>query len=209
MQKTGNFLAKKESVIINTIPVLILFSLSMKNEISRRVFLAGSASVLLMASAPWVKATERQPRILRLAHTHTGEKLRLEYHNGLEYLPDALQAASHFLRDFRSGDIHPIDPGVLDILWKLQKLVDSAKRSYQVISGYRSPATNAKLRKHSSGVAKRSLHMQGRAIDVRLESIDTQSLYLAARSLQCGGVGCYSKSRFIHLDTGRVRTWGS
>jgi len=184
-------------------------SISMKKEISRRAFLAGSAGALLMVSAPWAKATEGKPRLLHLDHTHTGEKLRVEYHDGRDFLPDALEEVAHFLRDFRSGEIHPIDPGVLDILWKLQNLVGQANHPYQVISGYRSPATNAKLRKRSNGVAKRSLHMQGKAIDVRLQGIDTKPLYLAARSLRCGGVGCYSKSRFIHLDTGRVRTWGS
>ena len=181
----------------------------MKKEISRRAFLAGSAGALLMVSTPWAKAAERNTRPLSLNHTHTGEKLRLEYHDGRDYLPDALEEVARFLRDFRSGDIHPIDPGVLDILWKLQNLVGRTNHTYQVISGYRSPATNAKLRKRSKGVAKHSLHMQGKAIDVRLEGMETRPLYLAARSLRCGGVGCYSKSRFIHLDTGRVRTWGS
>ena len=182
---------------------------AMKKEISRRAFLAGSTGLLLMTSVPLVRASERKPRLLRLEHTHTGEKLRLTYHDGRTYLPDALDEIDHFLRDFRTGETHPIDPGVLDILWKLQNLVGKNGKSYQIISGYRSPSTNAQLRKRSKGVAKRSLHMQGKAIDVRLTGMDTRPLYQAALSLRCGGVGCYSKSRFVHLDTGRVRTWGS
>ena len=181
----------------------------MENRLSRRAFLLGTSCALLLPAASLARVPLQSPRTLKLDHLHTGEKLRLEYHDGHRYLDDALAEAARFLRDFRSGETHPVDPGVLDILWELQEATDSSQRSYQVISAYRSPATNAKLRKRSKGVAKRSLHMQGKAIDVRLAGFDTRTLYRAACGLKRGGVGCYSRSDFIHLDTGRVRTWGS
>jgi len=181
----------------------------MQKGISRRDFLLGSGGGLLLAATPFVQAKVNMPRALSFSHTHTGEKLHMEYHDGREYVPEALQEAEHFLRDFRSGDSYPIDKRIFDFLWELQQLSRTEKRPFHVISAYRSPATNAKLRKRSNGVAKRSLHMQGKAIDVRVEGLETRKLYKAALSLKLGGVGCYSKSGFIHLDTGRIRTWGS
>jgi uncharacterized protein YcbK (DUF882 family) len=175
---------------------------------SRRRFLAGSAAgLLVLVGSPAMAVSRSRPRELAFHHTHTGEKLRVEYHDGTRYLDDALREVTRYLRDFRTGEEHPIDPGVLDILYELQcRAVDGCK-PYHVISGYRSPATNAKLRRRSKGVAKRSLHMQGKAIDVRMPGVDTRHLYKAALGLRKGGVGLYSRSDFIHLDTGRVRTW--
>jgi uncharacterized protein YcbK (DUF882 family) len=113
------------------------------------------------------------------------------------------------LRDFRSETVHPIDPLLLDVLYGLQCRSGGCE-AFQVISGYRSPATNAKLRGRSreSGVAEHSLHMEGRAIDVRLPGQATNRLAVLARKLQIGGVGYYSVSDFVHVDTGRVRVWG-
>jgi uncharacterized protein YcbK (DUF882 family) len=99
-----------------------------------------------------------------------------------------------------------MDTGLLDLLHQLRRLTDS-RGHYEVISGYRSPATNARLRQNGNGVAKRSLHMQGRAIDVRLVGVDTARLRDAAVSLRAGGVGYYARSDFVHVDTGRFRTW--
>ena len=176
---------------------------------TRRELLAGFGSLLLLGVAPKSVAAAREPRRLRFYHTHTGERLALEYHDGRDYLPGALAEATRFLRDFRTGETHPIDTGLFDILWSLEQVLEPGPRPWQVISGYRSPVTNARLRQRGRGVAKHSLHMEGRAIDVRLEGIPTRTLYRAGLSLRCGGVGCYSRSRFVHLDTGRVRTWGS
>ncbi len=176
---------------------------------ARRRFLAGSlAGLALLATGP-AAARMRRPRELALHHTHTGEQLRVAYHDGSGYLDDALREIRHFLRDFRTGEEHPIDPGVLDILYELQCKTVGGCKPYHVISGYRSPKTNAMLRRRSKGVAKHSLHMQGKAIDIRLPGVDIRHLYEAARSLKKGGVGLYSRSQFVHVDTGRVRTWGS
>jgi len=121
-------------------------------------------------------------------------------------LPDSLSAINSVLRDHRSGEVYPIDPGLLDLLSALQQQLGS-RQGYDVISGYRSPATNAKLQAKSNGVAKRSLHMLGQAIDIRLPGTQLATLHSAARQLKSGGVGLYAGSNFIHVDTGRVRYW--
>jgi uncharacterized protein YcbK (DUF882 family) len=145
-------------------------------------------------------------RALSFIHTHTGERLAVEYFGRGRYVPDALSAIDYFLRDFRSGDVHPIDPRLLDLLSTLTDLTGSV-RPFQVISGYRSPATNEMLRLRGEGVAARSLHMQGRAIDIRLADVPLVKLRTAALSVRGGGVGYYPASDFVHVDTGRVRTW--
>jgi uncharacterized protein YcbK (DUF882 family) len=139
-------------------------------------------------------------------HAHTGEALSAEYCSGGLYQAGCLAQVNRLLRDFRSGEVHPIDPRLLDILYKLQVLA-GREATYEVISGYRSPRTNAALRSNSSGVAEHSLHMDGRAIDVRMAHFPTRKLRDFALSLRSGGVGYYARSDFVHLDTGRVRTW--
>jgi uncharacterized protein YcbK (DUF882 family) len=139
-------------------------------------------------------------------HTHTGETLSAVYFEGGAYRESSLERVNHLLRDFRTDDVHPIDPQVLDTLFQLQVLADRDE-PYQVISGYRAPGTNAALRKSSSGVAEHSLHMEGRAIDIRLGGFPTHKLRELALSLQRGGVGFYPKSDFVHIDSGRVRFW--
>ena len=146
------------------------------------------------------------PRQLRLGHLHTGETLDVRYAEGGAHIPGALAEVERFLRDFRTGESHPIDPALLDTLHALQSGFAGAGRLL-VISGYRSPKTNALLRSRGGGVAKRSLHMQGRAIDVRLDGVPTAELRARARALRSGGVGYYPSSDFIHLDTGRPRSW--
>jgi uncharacterized protein YcbK (DUF882 family) len=145
-------------------------------------------------------------RVLHFSHTHTGERLAIEYFNAGAYLPDALETVNHLLRDFRTGDIHEIDPGLLDLLHRLAAVTGTSK-PFQVISGYRSPATNAMLRHRSEGVAVGSLHMQGQAIDIRLADVPLPKLRAAALDARRGGVGYYPSSDFVHVDTGRVRTW--
>ncbi len=122
------------------------------------------------------------------------------------YLPEGLSTLSSFLRDFRTGDEHAIDPALYDILNDL-RLATGTKSPFQVISAYRSPATNSRLREHSRGVASGSLHLQGRAIDVRLADVGSAVLRDAAVELQRGGVGYYRGPDFVHVDTGRVRRW--
>lgn len=145
-------------------------------------------------------------RALGLRHLHTGETLRVEYAVGDTYLPHALAAVNRLLRDFRTGDIHPIDPGLLDLLHKVARRLDT-HQSFEVISGYRSPVTNAALRRKSEGVAARSLHMVGQAIDIRVAGVELVTLRAAALDLKGGGVGYYPASNFVHVDTGRLRHW--
>ena len=145
-------------------------------------------------------------RELSFYHTHTGKRLAIEYHNGHSYLIPALNEINQFLSDFRTGEVYPIDRGLLDALFVLQQK-SGIENSFEVISGYRSPKTNAKLCKNSKGVAKHSLHMQGKAIDIRLKGYNTRTLRELAMSMKVGGVGYYRRSNFIHMDTGRVRYW--
>ena len=145
-------------------------------------------------------------RHLAFYHTHTGEALEVVYREGNDYLPNALESIDGFLRDFRTGEAYPIDPTLLDQLHDIQQALGTRSR-YEIISGYRSPKTNNMLRGKSNAVAKRSLHMQGRALDVRLTDVPTDKLRAAALELKSGGVGYYPKSKFVHIDTGRVRRW--
>jgi uncharacterized protein YcbK (DUF882 family) len=119
---------------------------------------------------------------------------------------DALESVNHFLRDFRTGDVHPIDRDLLDLLHGLAGVTQSM-RPFQVISGYRSPATNHMLRQRSEGVAGGSLHVKGQAIDIRLADVPLAQLRKAALEARRGGVGYYPTSDFVHVDTGRVRAW--
>ena len=151
-------------------------------------------------------AGDGSPRTLSLRHTHTGESLSLAYANGSAYLADALARLSWFLRDFRSGESCAIDPQLLDRLHQLSGLTGT-RVPFEVISAYRSPGTNEALRRRGAGVASRSLHLEGRAIDVRLADVSLADLREAATSLRAGGVGYYPRSGFVHLDTGRTRRW--
>ncbi|XCN72632.1 MAG: DUF882 domain-containing protein [Candidatus Electrothrix aestuarii] len=173
-----------------------------------------AAGILLTQTAPvWAGIArisgvteEHTPRTLSFYHTHTREQLDITYAIGETYNQEALDALNLYLRDFRTAEVHPIDPALLDILWTIQQKMGCTS-CYEVISGYRSPATNSQLHSKSKGVAKRSLHMQGMAIDVRLTGQQTNKLRDCAISLKAGGVGYYAASDFVHIDTGRVRTW--
>ena len=145
-------------------------------------------------------------RRLAFRNAHTGEIFSGVYRVGNKYLPDAFDQINTVMRDFRTGQRHPMDPRVIDILYTLHRMTGSAE-PFEVISGYRSPKTNKMLRNTSSGVAKKSLHMEGKAVDLRLDSYSTKRLRDLAKSLKAGGVGYYSKSNFVHLDCGDVRSW--
>jgi uncharacterized protein YcbK (DUF882 family) len=174
---------------------------------SRRTFVGILAAALPIIAAPRrLFAETTATRALKFTHTHTGERLAVEYFDRGEYLPDALSTINHFLRDFRTGDVHVIDADLLDLLHRLAGMTDT-NRPYQVISGYRSPATNGMLRRHSEGVAAGSLHMKGQAIDIRLADVPLVKLRQAALEAGRGGVGFYPASDFVHVDTGRVRRW--
>ncbi|MGE5243054.1 MAG: DUF882 domain-containing protein [Betaproteobacteria bacterium] len=177
------------------------------SRLSRRQFVASLAAAVPVIAAPRrLFAASVEPRELRFFNLHTDERLAVEYFSGGTYVPDALATVNHFLRDFRTGDVHVIDPGVLDLLHELAGMTETS-RSFQVISGYRSPKTNAMLRHRSEGVAAGSLHMKGQAIDIRLADVPLARLHAAALAARRGGVGYYPASNFVHVDTGRVRRW--
>jgi uncharacterized protein YcbK (DUF882 family) len=174
---------------------------------SRRTFLAAAAAAGAALLLPGPLQGLTASRSLDLLHTHTGERLSgIEYFAGGRYLPDALREVNHHLRDWRTGEAHEIDPALLDYLHALQQATGS-RRPFEIISAYRSPATNAVLRAASSRVSATSLHMRGRAIDLRLGDVPLTRLRAAAHGLRRGGVGYYPASNFVHVDTGRVRTW--
>lgn len=176
--------------------------------LSRRQFLTGLTSVagLLITSPVLAAIAPLQERALAFHHTHTGEREQITYWRDGEYLPERIDALNHLLRDHRTGEQTQMDVGLLDVLYALN-LKMGEPGEFQIISAYRSPKTNDLLRSKSSGVAKRSLHMQGKAIDIRLCGCELNRLRKTAVSLKAGGVGYYPKSNFIHVDTGRVRYW--
>lgn len=181
----------------------------MNNKMSRRSVIAAAALASPALSSPFASiavAGMHEYRDLAFSHLHTGESLRVVYWENGEYIANALSEINLLMRDFRTGDVHPIDPAVLDILSTVRGLLDSYAR-FEIISGFRSPTTNSMLASQNAGVAKKSLHMQGRALDVRLNGVSTEKLRDAATALQAGGVGYYPDSHFVHVDTGRFRTW--
>jgi len=177
-------------------------------KISRRRFTIAAAQALtgLLISPSFIYCASN-PRKFPLAfyHTHTEECLEIMHTPG--QCSEAIQLKlANFLRDFRTQEVHPIDPALLDMLCDIQSNTGSTG-TIEIISGYRSAQTNAMLRGKSRGVASQSLHLEGRAIDVRIRDLPTRNLCQSAQELRKGGVGYYAKSDFVHLDTGRFRTW--
>jgi len=174
--------------------------------LSRRKFLVLASSFVAVTAAPpfitsvlSAKRPQFSSRKLAFYNTHTGEEFDGVYWKEGHYKKEALERLAHLLRDRRNQKQHTIDTHLFDMLHRLQSTL-GIKDPYHVICGYRSKETNAKLHKTNKGVAKNSLHVQGKAIDLRLESIPLKELSNAARSLKAGGVGYYPKSNFIHLD---------
>lgn len=184
---------------------------STRKPMPRRRFLqllAGSSAIAAGLPDVSLAATKRNviPRELAFHNTHTGEQVSLTYFEKGEYLTDALQEIDNVFRDHRTGDVHPIDPNLLNILYKLQETLQ-VNKPFHIISGYRSPWSNGELHTHSNGVAKNSLHMQGKAVDIRIEGVDILDIRNTAIALQQGGVGYYPSSDFVHIDTGLARYW--
>ena len=180
----------------------------MKHTLSRRKFLKlGMLAAALPVPAFASQGLFAPERRLGFHSLHTGEKAELPYWVEGEYVPASLAEINHVLRDHRTGEVAAIDTQLLDLLHRVTAAV-GASQPFQVISGYRSPASNQMLANNSSGVATRSLHMQGKAIDVRLPGIALADLRRVGLMLRGGGVGYYPGSNFVHLDVGRVRTWG-
>ena len=177
----------------------------MKPTLSRRQFLR----LGMLAAAlplPAFASREAAERRLGFLNLHTGEKLDLPYWIEGDYLPESLAEINRVLRDHRTGAVAAIDIQLLDLLDRVKAALGTAQ-PFQVISGYRSPVSNSLLATNSSGVARRSLHMEGKAIDIRIPGVPLADLRRAGLMLKGGGVGYYPGSNFVHLDVGRVRTW--
>lgn len=177
----------------------------MSDTTTRRRFLCGAVGLAGLLLAPRASQAARRPRALAFSQLHTGETLDVVYAERGHYVPEALEHLDRLLRDHRTGEVHPIDPALFDLLYDVREATGGGV--FEVISGYRSPATNETLRTRSGGIAQKSLHLQGKAIDVRLRGVETRLLRRAAVALHRGGVGHYPGPDFVHLDTGRVRFW--
>jgi len=175
-------------------------------KLTRRHLLGLGAGALvgLAATPSWALIHRAAERSLALEHPHTAESLKTVYWAEGRYVPQGLREISRLLRDYRTDEVKPIDPRLLDLLFALRSRLDTDK-PFEVVSGYRSPQTNAILRRHSRSVARNSLHMQGKAIDIRMDGYQPSQIARAAREMQRGGVGSYR--RFVHVDVGEFRTW--
>lgn len=180
-------------------------------ELNRRSFLKGgmtlSLSALVSVSAkPALAMPSGGAYSISFQNSHTGETFSGVYRVGDKYLPEAFERINYVMRDFRENEVFPMDPRAIDIIAAVHKYTGTEK-PYSVISGYRSPHTNATLRSESNGVARKSLHMTGQAIDVRLSDINPRHIREIAMDLKAGGVGYYPRQGFVHLDSGAFRTW--
>jgi uncharacterized protein YcbK (DUF882 family) len=174
---------------------------------NRRHFLGAA---LCAATAPaFARVSSEKRRVLSLHHLHTDERISVTYRVGDSYQRSALAKLNDFLRDFRTGDSVAIDPQLFDLLYDVKTSLGDPDARYEILSAYRSPRTNAMLRRASSGVARNSLHLSGKALDIRFPDHPTRRIRDAALRLSRGGVGYYPKSDFVHVDTGRVRRWGA
>jgi uncharacterized protein YcbK (DUF882 family) len=176
----------------------------------RRRFLklgaAAAACSLVMPASAFATSVGSVARKLSFVNVHTNERLSATYWQDGAYQPSALNDFDVLLRDWRTDEVHKMDVKLFDLLWELHQRLDS-RAPFEIISGYRSPKTNATLAAASDGVAKKSLHMQGRAIDIMLGDTKLTRLRDTAIDMGRGGVGYYAKSGFVHVDTGRVRSW--
>ena len=177
----------------------------------RGVLKAGVMGAAAMA-IPMIGAGEAHARTgngswrVSFKQAHTGETFSGTYRVGNRYLPEAFERLNYVLRDFRTGEVFPMDPRVVDILSMIQSRSKSSE-PFQILSAYRSPKTNTNLRNASNGVAKNSFHMYGQALDIRNPNVSTKRVRNIAQGLKAGGVGYYPRSSFIHIDTGTVRSW--
>jgi len=181
-----------------------------KTDLSRRnAMLTGIVALgaICIPSTSLASLLKSSPRELKLNNLHTGEELLTQYFDGKNYQRSEMKKINHLCRDFRRNEITEMDKRLFDQLTAIQKTI-GCHNQVQLISGYRSPATNKMLRAQSSGVAKKSMHMLGQAIDFRLDDVPLIEVKKAALSLKAGGVGYYPNSNFVHIDTGRFRTWG-
>jgi len=176
-------------------------------SLSRRRFSAGLGVGLgALAVAGPAAALSLPERRLNMANAHTWEKLDLVYWADGAYIQESLDAIDHLMRDHRADKVKAIDIDLIDQLYILYTALDTKERVH-VLSGYRTPETNAALRKRSRGVAKYSLHMEARAMDINIPGTDPKAIQQTALAMKAGGVGYYARSGFVHIDTGNVRNW--
>jgi uncharacterized protein YcbK (DUF882 family) len=164
----------------------------------------GAAAALLPVPG-WAKL-KRVERSLSFLHLHTGERLQTVYYADGRYLPSALKQINYLLRDYRVNEVKPVSPDLLDMLFALDRHLGTGA-PFEVLSAYRSAETNAILSQRTRGVAKHSLHIEAKAVDIRIPGIKTSDVAQVARALQSGGVGHYPRHNFVHIDVGDVRTW--
>ncbi len=174
--------------------------------LTRRRFLEGGTAVAILGTTAFPALAHARERRLALRHLHTGEKLQATYYADGRYIEEELRAIDYVLRDWRTGEVKHIDPKLLDLLYLLRLKLETAA-PYHVIGGYRSKKTNEMLRRMGRGAAKKSLHIEGRAVDFRVPGRRLALVRKAAVSLGGGGVGYYPRSDFLHIDTGPVRYW--
>ena len=184
---------------------------SRRNALTRRNFLRGTGAVALatqgLIAAPALAKGAGDYRSIYLVNNRTHEWLKTVYWVEGDYLPEAMAAINHIMRDWRAEKVIAFDPRTVDILSATHRLLDTTE-PFEVISGYRSPETNAMLRRRSRNVARKSYHIQGMAVDLTLKTRRTRDISRAAKSLNAGGVGTYSRAEFVHLDSGPNRAWG-
>ena len=181
----------------------------MQTIIGRRqaLRLAGAAALSTLSLPAWASALPGDtPRRAVLHNLHTGDRFNEVYFANGRYVPDALAEAMRVLRDWRTGEEHVMEPQLFDALHAINTRLET-NQPFQIISGYRSPKTNAALHAKSKGVASNSQHTLGKAVDVRIQGVDLRNLQKAALNVSAGGVGFYPQSNFVHVDTGRVRQW--
>lgn len=186
---------------------------SQSTGISRRALLGAFAATAVTAAPTFSNAAgflrgAGDIRRISMYSGRTGERLDMVYWIEGEYIKEASKQITHFMRDWRNDLLKPIDLRTIDIMAASHNLMDVSE-PYMLLSGYRSPQTNAMLRARSRGVAKNSLHIKGQAADLRLGSRSVSQMARAAQSCSAGGVGRYSRSNFVHMDCGAVRTWGA
>ncbi len=182
-----------------------------RQGVSRRDFIKLGPITTAAVAVPgllFARTRAAQPIEKRLAfyNLHTGERLKAVYWAKGRYEPGALKDINWILRDYRRNAVKPIDVRLLDLLYALDRKLET-RQPFHIICGYRSPATNEYLREHTAGVAKHSMHMQAKAVDIRIPGCRLVALQRAALALRDGGVGIYPVSDFVHVDVGRTRHW--
>jgi uncharacterized protein YcbK (DUF882 family) len=183
-----------------------MFSRCVESRLIRVTVLLCSIVLLPLRVATATSAPVEERR-LSLFHLHTNERINIVYKKGDSYLPDAVDRLDHFLRDHRTGDVITLDPRLFDLLDDLTSALGRAGTEIDIVCGYRTPWSNEFLRRTTSGVAKHSQHMEGKAIDIRIPGVPTAQVRDAALRLHRGGVGYYPGSQFVHVDVGPIRRW--